>query len=117
MSAGRASLKLISKFWNFISSDRRPDCKKTREQNFITAANKVKTISLNAGGVISIDPEEIRDQIITSREQLKHLVHKPGTHSWPSATHGVRFWLYWRNSSKCLGLQLLLSVGSPAERQ
>jgi hypothetical protein len=50
MSAGRASLKLISKFWNLISSDRRPDCEKTRERNFITAANKLKTILLNAGG-------------------------------------------------------------------
>lgn len=88
MSAGRLSLKLISKLWNFINPDRRPDCEKAREQNFITAANKFKTLSVNAGGVISIDPEEIRDQIITSREQLKHLVHKPGTHGWPSAIQG-----------------------------
>jgi hypothetical protein len=28
---------------------------------------------------MSIDPEELREQIIASREQLKHLVHKPGT--------------------------------------
>ena len=27
---------------------------------------------------MSIDPEELRDQIIASREQLKHLVHTPG---------------------------------------
>jgi hypothetical protein len=30
---------------------------------------------------VSIDPEELRDQIIGSREQLRHLVHKPGTYS------------------------------------
>lgn len=30
-----------------------------------------------------IDPEELREQIVAAREQLKHLVHAPGTRSGP----------------------------------
>jgi len=36
-------------------------------------------------GGISIDPEELRDQIVAAREQLKHLVHKPMTTGRPSS--------------------------------
>lgn len=32
---------------------------------------------------MSIDPEELRDQIIAAREQLQHLVHQPGKPSRP----------------------------------
>ena len=32
---------------------------------------------------MSIDPEELRDQIIAARKQLQHLVHQPGKQSRP----------------------------------
>ncbi|ROM18413.1 hypothetical protein BK643_05910 [Pseudomonas protegens] len=77
------SLKLISSLWNLISPDRRPDWEKARERDFITAVNKLKTLSVSDRGGLSIDPEELREQIVASREQLKHLVHKPGAPNRP----------------------------------
>lgn len=61
--------------------DRRPDWEQKRERDFIVAANGLKTLRVSDRGGVSIDPEELRDQIIGSREQLRHLVHKPGTYS------------------------------------
>lgn len=74
-------MKLISILWSFISSDRRPEREKARELEFIRAANSLKTLSVTDRGGMSIDPEEIRDQVVASREQLKHLVRKPGVPS------------------------------------
>jgi len=47
-----------------------------REQAFIDAANKLKTLHVTPGGAMYIDPEELREQIIASREQLKLFVVK-----------------------------------------
>ena len=77
------SLKLLNSIRNLISPDRRPEREKTREREFILAANSLKTLSVTDRGGMSIDPEELRDQIVASREQLKHLVHKPGAPSTP----------------------------------
>lgn len=71
-------LKLFTSLWSLINPDRRPDWEKAREREFILAANSLKTLSVTDRGGMSIDPEELRDQIIASREQLKHLVHKTG---------------------------------------
>lgn len=77
------ALKLLTGLWNLINPDRRPDREKARERDFIVAANKLKTLSVTDRGGMSIDPEEIREQIIASREQLKHLVRKPVVPSAP----------------------------------
>lgn len=71
-------MKLLESLWNLINPDRRPEWEKKREREFIAAVNGLKTLSVSDRGRLSIDPEELRDQIIASREQLKHLVHKPG---------------------------------------
>jgi hypothetical protein len=47
-----------------------------KEEQFILAANSLKTLQVPLGGCISIDPEEIRDQIIAAREQYKSLVRR-----------------------------------------
>jgi hypothetical protein len=78
-------VKVISSLWNIISNDRRPDHEKAREREFILAANKLQTLRVTPEGGMSIDPEELRDQIVAAREQLKHLVHKPVTTSRPSS--------------------------------
>jgi hypothetical protein len=65
--------RLITKLF----PDRRPQREKKREREFIKAANGLKTLRVTPEGGMSIDPEELRDQIIASREQLKHFVHKP----------------------------------------
>lgn len=67
--------RLIS--WLF--PDRRPDWEQKREREFIQAANSLKTLSVTGRGGMSINPEELREQIVEAREQLKHLVHNPGT--------------------------------------
>ena len=71
-------MRLLSSLWNLISPDRRPEWEKKREREFIAAVNGLKTLSVSDRGRLSIDPEELRDQIIASREQLKHLVRRPG---------------------------------------
>lgn len=76
-------MKLLTSLWNLISPDQRPDWEKARERDFIVAVNKLKTLSVSDRGGLSIDPEELREQIVASREQLKHLVHKPGAPSRP----------------------------------
>lgn len=65
----------------WLFPERRPEREKAREREFIRAANSLKTLSVTDRGGMSIDPEELRDQIVASREQLKHLVHKPGAPS------------------------------------
>lgn len=61
-------------FWTGLFGDKRSEYEKQRERSFIDAANKLKTLAVTERGGMSIDPEEIRDQIIESREALKHLV-------------------------------------------
>ena len=79
----RMSLKLLTTLWSVISPDRRPEREKAREREFIRAANSLKTLKVTPEGGMSIDPEELRDQIIAAREQLQHLVHQPGKPSRP----------------------------------
>lgn len=64
----------------WLFPDKRSDREKAREREFILAANKLKTLRVTPEGGMSIDPEELSDQIFAAREQLKHLVHNPGTH-------------------------------------
>ncbi len=71
-------LKLLTSLWNLISPDQRPNWEKVRDRDFIAAVNKLETLSVTDRGGMAINPEEIREQVITSREQLKHLVHMPG---------------------------------------
>lgn len=47
-----------------------------REQAFIDAVNQLKTLHVTPEGAMSIDPEELREQVMASRSQLKHLVKR-----------------------------------------
>lgn len=76
-------MKLLTTLWSVISPDRRPEWEKAREREFILAANSLKTLKVTPEGGMSIDPEELRDQIMAAREQLQHLVHQPGKQSRP----------------------------------
>lgn len=49
-----------------------------KEERLILAANSLKTLRVPLGGCMSIDPEELRDQIIAAREQYKDLVRRDG---------------------------------------
>jgi len=67
----------FQRFVAWLFPDRRSEREKAREREFIRAANSLKTLSVTDQGGMSIDPVELRDQIVASREQLKHLVHRP----------------------------------------
>lgn len=71
----------FQRFVAWLFPDRRSEREKASEREFIRAANSLKTLSVTDRGGMSIDPEELRYQIVASREQLKHLVHKPGAPS------------------------------------
>ena len=47
-----------------------------REQAFIDAINQLKTLHVTPEGAMSIDPEELREQVMASREHLKQFVVK-----------------------------------------
>ena len=47
-----------------------------REQAFIDAVNQLKTLHVTSEGAMSTDPGELREQVMASREQLKHLVKR-----------------------------------------
>lgn len=74
--------RLITKLF----PDRRPYWEQKREREFIQAVNSLKTLRVTPEGGMSIDPEELREQIVASREQLKHFAHKPGA---PSGSFNV----------------------------
>lgn len=69
-------MKIFQKLWSLIDSDRRPEWEKQREREFIEAVNSLKTLRVTPEGGMAIDPEEIREQVIESRERLKHFVRK-----------------------------------------
>lgn len=69
-------MKIFQKLWSLIDSDRRPELEKQREREFIKAVNSLKTLRVTPEGGMAIDPEEIREQVIESRERLKHFVRK-----------------------------------------
>ncbi|MEI0828742.1 hypothetical protein [Pseudomonas aeruginosa] len=56
--------------------DRRSEWEKQREREFIEAMNSLKTLRVTPEGGMAIDPEEIREQVIESRERLKQFVRK-----------------------------------------
>lgn len=73
----------LQRLATWLFPDSRPEWEQKREREFILAVNKLKTLSVTDRGAMSIDPEELREQVVASREQLKHLVHKPGAPSRP----------------------------------
>ncbi|MEE1901380.1 hypothetical protein V0R39_02110 [Pseudomonas inefficax] len=70
-------LKHFFRLWELIFPDRRSEWERQREREFIQAVNSLKTLRVTAGGRMSIDPEEIREQVLEARERLKHFVQKP----------------------------------------
>ena len=66
--------------WQYMARiwpDRRSTLERETERKFIIAVNGLKTLHVTPEGGMSIDPEEIREQVIASRHALKHFVRKP----------------------------------------
>ncbi|MFP3403429.1 hypothetical protein SB757_02190 [Pseudomonas sp. SIMBA_065] len=67
-------LELLDRFWCRVFPDNRPEHEKERERQFIDAVNQLKTLRTTSRGGMSIDPEEVRDQVLKSREAYRELV-------------------------------------------
>lgn len=59
-------------FWK----DKRSDWVQAEEREFIKAVNSLQTLQTTPRGGMRIDPEELRDQILASRERYKELVKR-----------------------------------------
>ena len=59
-------------FWK----DKRPAWVQAEEREFIKAVNSLQTLQTTPRGGMRIDPEELRDQILESRERYKDLVKR-----------------------------------------
>lgn len=70
-------MTFFNRLVSWLFPDRRPEWEKQREREFIDAVNSLKTLRVTREGGMSIDPEEIRDQVLESRERLKHFVQRP----------------------------------------
>lgn len=68
---------ILDRLVAWLFPDRRLEWEKQREREFIEAVNSLKTLRVTPGGRMSIDPEEIREQVLEARERLKHFVRKP----------------------------------------
>jgi hypothetical protein len=55
---------------------KRPEWVQAEEREFIKAVNSLKALQTTPRGGMKIDPEELRDQILASRERYKDLVKK-----------------------------------------
>jgi hypothetical protein len=69
------------RFWPWLWKDTRSDWEKKQERAFIDAVNKLKNYSVSDRGALSMDPEGLREQVIASREELKHLVQQPSANA------------------------------------
>ena len=58
----------------FFFKDDRPASERVREQEFVSAVNRLKTLRVTPEGGMSIDAEEIREEVIAARHSLKHFV-------------------------------------------
>lgn len=64
-------------FWKIIEwlwKDKRSAWEQKQDRLAIDAFNKLKNYSVSDRGGLSMDPEELREQVVTGRKELKHLV-------------------------------------------
>lgn len=67
-------LNFLDQIWDWAFPDNRSESEKDKEREFIQAINQLKTLRTTAGGGMAIDPEEIRDQVLQSREAYRDLI-------------------------------------------
>lgn len=59
---------------SFVCQDKRPESEQARERRFIRSVNGLQTLRVTPDGGMSIDAEEIREQVIAARRALKQFV-------------------------------------------
>ncbi len=67
-------MKCLGRLIRFICRDERSDREQARDRAFITSLNSLQSLRVTPDGGMSMDPEEIREQVISSRRSLKRFV-------------------------------------------
>lgn len=67
-------MKWFGRLIGLVCRDNRSGQEQARERAFIDALNNLKSLRVTPDGGMSIDPDEIREQVIASRRSLKRFV-------------------------------------------
>ena len=67
-------MKWFGHLVRLVCRDNRSDREQARDRAFIAALNNLKSLRVTPDGRMSIDPDEIREQVIASRHALKRFV-------------------------------------------
>jgi hypothetical protein len=67
-------MKWFGHLVRLVCRDNRSDREQARDRTFIATVNKLKSLRVTPDGGMSIDPDEIREQVIESRHALKRFV-------------------------------------------
>ncbi|MFG6206087.1 hypothetical protein [Pseudomonas retamae] len=67
-------MKLFERCMAILLKDKRTSKEQARDRAFIVALNNLKSLHVTPDGGMSIDPDEIREQVIASRHRLKRFV-------------------------------------------
>ena len=67
-------MKWFSRLIGFVCRDNRSGREQARDRAFIATVNNLKSLRVTPDGGMSIDPDEIREQVIESRHALKRFV-------------------------------------------
>ncbi|PMZ88519.1 hypothetical protein C1X61_14100 [Pseudomonas sp. FW215-T2] len=67
-------MNLLRRCIDSVWPDKRSVREQARERAFIAALNNLKSLRVTPGGGMSIDPDEIREQVIASRRSLSRFV-------------------------------------------
>lgn len=70
-------MNLFRRCVEFAWPDKRSGTEQARDRAFIAALNDLKSLRVTPDGGMSIDPDEIREQVIVSRRSLKRFVRQP----------------------------------------
>lgn len=67
-------MKWIDRLIELVCRDKRSGREQARDRAFISHLNNLKSLRVTPDGGMSIDPDEIREQVIASRQSLKRFV-------------------------------------------
>lgn len=65
---------LFIQFWAWLFEDKRSAWEQKQDRLAIDALNNLKNYSVSDRGGLSMDPQELRELVMTARHELKHLV-------------------------------------------
>lgn len=67
-------MKWLGRLLMLVCRNKRSDREQARDRAFIAALNNLKSLRVTQDSGMSIDPDEIREQVIATRHRLKRFV-------------------------------------------